>query len=67
MMTVSFDAMLEGDTIKVPARYAKQIKTKVKVVLLTQSEGIGDKRNTIPFCGFDTTGYKFDREEANER
>jgi hypothetical protein len=67
MTAISFNAIIEGNTIRIPLQYAKQINSKVKVVLLPQSTEIVNKSGSIPFYGFDTTDYKFDREEANER
>lgn len=67
MTAISFDATIEGNTIKVPVQYAERIKSKVRVVLLPQSADIVGKSGGIPFYGFDTTDYKFDRDEANER
>jgi len=67
MTTISFDATVEGGTIRIPAQYAKQVKSRVKVVLFPQSMEAGDRSSRIPFYGFDTTGYQFDREKANER
>lgn len=67
MTSITFDAVAEGGAIPIPAKYAKQIKSKVRVVLFpVQTEAVR-KCDRIPFYGFDTTGYKFDRNEANAR
>ena len=67
MTSISFDAVARDGTIKIPEKYAKQIESNVLVVLFPVKESVDKKSGLIPFFGFDTTGYKFDREEANAR
>jgi len=65
--TISFETEVENGYIKVPAAYNIR---EVKVVLMwndgvkTQTE---NRKPVLPYLGIDMAGYKFDREEANER
>jgi hypothetical protein len=67
MTTISFDAVVEDETIRIPARYTKQVQSKVRVLLFPVQQTEDAKSNRIPFYGFDTSGYTFDRDEANAR
>ena len=67
MTSISFDAVARDGTIKIPEKYAKQIDSNVLVVLFPMKGSIDKKSGLIPFFGFDTTNYRFDREEANAR
>jgi len=67
MTSISFDAVARDGTIKIPEKYAKQIESNVLVVLFPINENVERKSGLIPFFGFDTTGYRFDREDANAR
>ena len=67
MTSISFNAVAHDGTIKIPEKYAKQIDSNVLVVLFPMKENIDRKSGLIPFFGFDTTDYKFDREEVNAR
>jgi hypothetical protein len=67
MTTISFDAVAEDGTIRIPARYTKQVQSKVRVLLFPVQQTGDAKSSRIPFYGFDTSGHKFDRDEANAR
>jgi hypothetical protein len=67
MASITFDAVAKDGTIHIPAQYAGQIKSKVRVILFPTPPEIDGKSERIPFHGFDTTGYRFDRDEANAR
>jgi hypothetical protein len=67
MTTITFEAVADNGTIRIPEQYVRQIKSKVKVVLFPQPSDASRKSALIPFYGFDTTNYKFDREEALAR
>lgn len=64
--TVSFETNIENGYIKVPQNFTTK---KVKVILKWNDEAKQTKaqRPKMPSLGIDMTGYKFDREEANER
>lgn len=60
--------------IKIPSKYRNKIKTGVKVIILeqeteieAQSKPAMKKSNLLAAPAYDTTGWRFDREEANAR
>ncbi|MCL1843163.1 MAG: hypothetical protein FWF79_05065 [Defluviitaleaceae bacterium] len=61
-----FQATTQDGFIRIPDIYAKIMPRKIKVIVLADKT---EKDETAPFPYFavDTTGYVFDREEANER
>jgi hypothetical protein len=77
MNAIQFEAEVIGNTIRIPDRYAKEVPTTVKVTLapatgLKIKYGAKSKAGVLPLGYFsaakiDTRGFKFDREEANER
>ena len=67
MTTITFEAVAEDGTIRIPTKYIKLIDSKVKVVLFPMESDSREKNDLIPFFGFDTTDYKFDRDDANAR
>jgi hypothetical protein len=67
MSSITFEALAKDGVIHIPAQYAEQIKSKVRVVLFPIPPETDCKSERIPFYGFDTTGYRFDRDEANAR
>jgi hypothetical protein len=67
MYTVEFDAKISNGTIKIPNKYISRLGDKVKVIILA---GESDEKKEV--SGFNsirinTKGFKFDREDANER
>jgi hypothetical protein len=66
MQAYEFDAAIENGIIRVPPMYRDRIRSHVKVILLEQE---GEKTAPKEFTALrlHTKGYKFDREEANER
>ncbi|MCL1799732.1 MAG: hypothetical protein FWG23_08370 [Eggerthellaceae bacterium] len=67
MTSISFEAVAENGTIRIPEEYAKQIGPSVRVVVLPVKAVPDRKSDRIPFFGFDTAGHRFDRDEANAR
>ena len=75
--TIKFETVIESGFIRVPEQYAKSITSAVKVTLSPVSEsniimGIKSKAGNLSLDDFteiklDTRGWKFNREEANER
>jgi hypothetical protein len=66
MYAVEFDAKINEGIIKIPDRYVPRLGNSVKVIIL-----VGEKDN-ITVSEFDcikvnTKGFKFSREDANER
>jgi len=67
MTSIVFDAITRDGTIRIPDKYIGYIQSSVRVVLFPLQADIDKKSERIPFYGFDTTGYRFDRDEINER
>jgi hypothetical protein len=76
MNAIQFEAVVENDTIRIPERYRGNIhQGKVQVTLLTDfvfESTDKTKAGALTLTDFaemelDTRGFKFDREEANER
>lgn len=67
MRSIAFDAVTRDGTILIPEQYAEDIESNVRVVIFPAQKEISVKSERIPFYGFDTTDYRFDRDEANAR
>jgi len=67
MTSITFEAVARDGTIRIPDKYVKQIDSNVRVVLFPTQSNVSKKSGCIPFYGFDTTEYWFNRDEANER
>ena len=69
-MTIQFESVVEGDVIRIPKRYVKDIPRTVSVTILFEENKMEPKMLTLDDFSemkLDTRGFKFDREEANER
>jgi hypothetical protein len=73
---IQFETVVDGDIIRIPAQYKGQITASVCVTLMPADEfrlGFRPKTKDKPSsidefpALLDTRGWKFDREEANER
>ena len=77
MSMIQFETVVNGDTIQIPVQYKKTVHSGVKVrvfadVSPTNDENPKYKAGAITDDDFtalqiDTRGFKFNREEANER
>jgi hypothetical protein len=74
MPVIQFDSVVEGDIIRIPAQYMAQIPAMVTVTLADAekprfrpetAEQWPEIQEFLPLL--DTRGWKFNREEANER
>ena len=75
--TIQFETVVEKGIIRIPDEYVKVISAAVTVTLAPLSKpkiktGSNAKAGTLSSENFkalkiDTTNFKFDREEANER
>ena len=69
MQAVEFNATVENGVIPIPSQYREAFSDNVKVFVRaekkTDQESV--KKKKLFYIGIDMTGYKFDREEANER
>ena len=73
---IHFQSAVEGGMIRIPEQYRKQVSSTVEVTLAPVSQirpKFRPKTKDRPLsidefpAVLDTTGWKFDREEANER
>jgi len=74
MEAYEFQATLIDGIIRIPVEYRNKLFGNVKVILIQEnvSGKSADnkdlaKENPFPYFAVDTTGYVFNREEANER
>jgi hypothetical protein len=67
MQAVEFEARVENGVIPIPYQYKDNIADNVRVIVLSDINVEKPKMKKIYSIGIDMTGYKFDREEANER
>ena len=67
MKAVEFSATVENGVIPIPHQYKNSIVDKVRVIVFSETNGEKPKKKKIYSIGIDMTGYKFNREEANER
>ena len=69
MQAVEFNATVENGVIPIPPQYREVISDNVKVFVRAEKTTAqkSDKKKKLYYIGIDMTGYKFNREEANER
>jgi hypothetical protein len=67
MSPITFEAEAASGTITIPPQYAKQVESRVRVMLFPVPAPTAKKSDHIPFYGFDTSDYAFNRDEANAR
>ena len=72
MEAYEFQTAVNDGVIRIPVKYRNKLSGKVKVILMREND-IRKKTNNkktkadFPYFAIDTTGYVFNREEANER
>jgi hypothetical protein len=71
MISMEFNSVIEGDIIRVPEQYKNIAGSAVRVIIMPSDES-APKRKTLGPEDFTelkirTRGWKFDRDEANER
>jgi len=78
MRAYEFYAVPENGVIKIPKKFRDRITTGVKVILIEKKAGnLNDdeayeaspvkRTDSLSPVSIDTRGWKFDKEEANER
>ena len=72
MESYEFKTSLGDGIIRIPIEFREKIFDNVKSVKVILIPDINDeepntKKINFPYFAVDTTGYVFDREEANER
>ena len=66
MQAFEFQTTTQDGVIRIPDRFKSKITPNIKVIILS-GEQEKPKKAPFPYFAVDTTGYVFDREEANER
>jgi hypothetical protein len=69
MYAVEFNADIENGIVHIPQKYEELKKVKkAKFIVIYDSDNKIEKRSKkMNAISIDTNGFKFDREEANER
>jgi hypothetical protein len=68
MQTYEFSTVVEDNgIIHIPEEYLKAISSTVKVIIFTKDEERQPQKKTFKAMKIHNKGFKFDREEANER
>ena len=68
MEAYEFHTALNDNVIRIPVEYRNKFSGKVRVILMQEKqEKSNKKKSAFPYFAIDTTGYVFNREEANER
>ena len=69
MQTYEFSSIVEDNgIIRIPEQYVHNISSAVKVIVFTNDEiQNNNKRKHFSAIKIKTKGFKFDRDEANER
>jgi hypothetical protein len=71
MQTIEFDSLIEGDIIRIPEQFREVSGGVVRVIIMSRDEPALKQKPLGPEdfteLKIPTKGWKFDREEANER
>jgi hypothetical protein len=67
MQAVEFNTTVKDGVIHIPCQYKQSVADNVRVIVLSEMNVEKPKKKKIYSIGIDMTGYKFNREEANER
>ncbi len=67
MQAYEFTTTARNGYIKIPTEYEKVIPPDIRVIVITGKKPEDKKKISFPYLALDMTGYKFDRDEANER
>jgi len=66
MTAYEFQTAVGDGIIQIPLEYRNKLSGNIRVILM-QEEAAPGKTMEFPYFAIDTTGYVFNREEANER
>jgi predicted Zn-dependent protease with MMP-like domain len=67
MQAYEFDTTVSNGFIKIPEEFMKKMPSDVRIIVLADERQKVQKKTLFPDFSIDTTGYTFNREEANER
>jgi len=67
MQAYEFSSNIENEgVIHIPKQYLEKVSSPVKIILLSNEENLKNKAAHFSAIKLKTSGYKFDREAANE-
>jgi hypothetical protein len=68
MYAIEFNADIENGIVQIPSEYIEiREKKNAKILVLIDNEKSPVKKKRLSAISIDTSSYKFDREDANER
>jgi hypothetical protein len=67
MQAVEFETRVENGVISITYQYKNSVADNVRVIVHSETNVEKPKKKEIYSIGIDMTGYKFNREDANER
>ena len=68
MQAYEFSSVVEKEgIIYIPQQYLSNISSPVKVILLSKEKKAGNGHKNFSAISLETKGFKFNRDEANER
>ena len=71
MQAVEFEATIDNGMIPIPCQYRDTLTDKMEIIVHAMENGsqkpLKQQKKKLHYIGIDMTGYKFNREEANER
>ena len=68
MLAYEFQTALNEGVIRIPADIQNKMFGKVRVILMSEDVSRKEREeSSFPYFAVDTTGYVWNREEANER
>jgi len=68
MQAFEFNSVVENEgIIHIPQQYLTNISSPVKVIILTNEKAQNSKSKHFSAISLGTKGFKFNRDEANER
>ena len=67
MQAFEFNSVVEKGNIRIPDKYLDKIQSPVKVIILSQENQFKNIKKKFNALSLDTRGFRFDKDEANER
>jgi len=67
MQAYEFSSIIENEgIIYIPKQFLEKVSSPVKIILLSNEEGLKNKTKQFSAIKLKTKGFNFDREAANE-
>jgi hypothetical protein len=67
MQAYEFTSVVKNGIIHIPEQYQAKLPGQIKVILLAPESTPSQKEKQFTAITLKTTGFKFNRDEANER